>query len=217
MSHPLPRRLARVGRDPDNGRGFLPSRRISPRRTNCQPMGYLRGCIRHDFSRHSDDTARFGPEDRRAYCDDDMCNERREASLARLNRAAVRTALRYDSFTRANHGTRSAKGASVYLVDERNHRFLPVPELLRDSIRCGRGARAIRKYVPHIPRPSDAHKLAFARGMDHLQYASFIIGNGDLFHNPRLKLRLPINVGTRAPAAKRLIASLYVMLSGAHE
>ncbi len=123
------------------------------------------------------------------YCDDDMC-----MSVENVNRTpdqagdTYRFAIRL--FTRANHGPRSAKGASVYLVDERNRRFLPIPDRfaipLDIAVQPGQSVNTSLTF--HVP--SDAHTLAFAAGMDHLQYASFIIGNGDLFHNPRLKLRI---------------------------
>ncbi|HEY1947382.1 MAG TPA: hypothetical protein VGG97_10275 [Bryobacteraceae bacterium] len=38
--------------------------------------------------------------------------------------------------------------------------------------------------------PADARTLFFAGGLDGICYASFIIGNGDLLHKPRLKLRI---------------------------
>jgi hypothetical protein len=38
--------------------------------------------------------------------------------------------------------------------------------------------------------PSDARTLFFAGGLEGICYASFIIGNGDLLDNPRLKLRI---------------------------
>jgi hypothetical protein len=93
-------------------------------------------------------------------------------------------------FTRANHGLRSAKGASVYLTDERDRRFLPVhdPSATPFDVDVEPGKSVNTSLTFHVP--SDAKTLAFAAEMDHIQYASFIIGNGDLLHNPRLKLHI---------------------------
>ena len=124
-----------------------------------------------------------------SYCDDDMC-----MSVESVNRtpgqagSSYRFAIRL--FTRANHGPRSAKGASVYLTDERNRRFLPVydPPGTPFDVDVEPGQAINTSLTFHVP--SDARTLAFAAAMDHLQYASFVIGNGDLLHNPRLKLRI---------------------------
>lgn len=123
------------------------------------------------------------------YCDDDMC-----MSVESVTRTPVQAGSSYRFairlFTRANHGPRSAKGASVYLTDERNRRFLPVydPAATPFDVEVEPGQSVNISLTFHVP--SDARTLAFAAGMDHIQYASFIIGNGDLLHNPRLKLRL---------------------------
>ena len=123
------------------------------------------------------------------YCDDDMC-----MSVESVSRAPEQTGTSYRFgirlFTKANHGPRSAKGASVYLVDERGRRFLPAPD---DSatpfdVDVESGQSVNTSLTFHVP--PDARTLAFAAAKDHLQYASFMIGNGDLLHNPRLKLRL---------------------------
>ena len=123
------------------------------------------------------------------YCDDDMC-----MSVESVIRMPEQTGSSYrfaiQLFTHANYGPRSAKGASVYMIDERGRHFLPLPD---DSatpfdIDVEPGQSVNTSLTFHIP--SDARTLAFAAAMDHLQYASFIIGNGDLLHNPRLKLRL---------------------------
>jgi hypothetical protein len=123
------------------------------------------------------------------YCDDDMCMS--VESVSRMPEQAgssYRFGIRL--FTRANHGPRSAKGASVYLTDERNRRFLPVydPSAAPFDVDVEPGKSVNTSLTFHVP--SDAHTLALAAGMDRIQYASFIIGNGDLLHNPRLKLRL---------------------------
>ncbi len=123
------------------------------------------------------------------YCDDDMCMS--VESVSRMPEQAgssYRFGIRL--FTRANHGPRSAKGSSVYLTDERNRRFLPVydPSATPFDVDVEPGKSVSTSLTFHVP--SDAHTLAFAAGMDRIQYASFIIGNGDLLHKPRLKLRL---------------------------
>jgi hypothetical protein len=123
------------------------------------------------------------------YCDDDMCMS--VESVSRMPEQAgssYRFGIRL--FTRANHGSRSAKGASVYLTDKRNRRFLPVYDSSATpfDVDVEPGKAVNTSLTFHVP--SDAHSLAFAAGMERIQYASFIIGNGDLLHNPRLKLRL---------------------------
>jgi hypothetical protein len=123
------------------------------------------------------------------YCDDDMC-----MSVESISRTPEQAGSSYRFgirlFTRANHGPRSAKGSSVYLTDERNRRFLPVydPAASPFDVNVEPGKSVSTSLTFHIPL--DAHSLAFAAGMDRIQYASFIIGSGDLLHYPRLKLRL---------------------------
>jgi hypothetical protein len=124
------------------------------------------------------------------YCDDDLCMS--VESISRMPEPAgssYRLGIRL--FTRANYGPRSTKGSSVYLTDERNRRFLPVydPAATPFDVQLEPGEYISTSLTFHIP--SEAHTLAFAARMHRIQYASFIIGNGDLLHNPRLKLRLP--------------------------
>ncbi len=123
------------------------------------------------------------------YCEDDMCMSVETVSRTPDNTGtSYRFAIRLSS--RANQGLRSTKGASVYLIDERQRRFQP----LRDSsavpfntdLEPGKSVETALTF--HVP--SDAHTLSLAAGTDHIQYASFVIGNGDLFHNPRLKFRI---------------------------
>jgi hypothetical protein len=122
------------------------------------------------------------------YCDDDMC-----MSVESITRTPEQMGSSYRFgirlFSRANHGPRSAKGASVYLTDERNRRFLAAHDPAAtpfDVVEPGKSVSTSLTF--HVP--SDAHTLAFAARMDRIHYASFIIGSGDLLHNPRLKLRL---------------------------
>jgi hypothetical protein len=123
------------------------------------------------------------------YCDDDMCMS--VESISRMpEQAGTSYSFGIRLFSRANHGPRSAKGSSVYLTDDRNRRFPPVYDSAATpfDVDVQPGKFVSTSLTFHIP--SDAHTLAFAAGMDHIQYASFIIGNGDLLHHPRLKLRL---------------------------
>jgi hypothetical protein len=123
------------------------------------------------------------------YCDDDMCLSVESVTrLPEQDGSFYHFAIRL--FTRANYGPRSAKGASVYLTDERNRRFLPVydPSAAPFDVAVEPGSSVNTSLTFYVP--ADAHRLAFAAGMDRIQYASFIIGSGDLLHNPRLKLRL---------------------------
>ena len=123
------------------------------------------------------------------YCDDDMCMS---VESVTTTPEQAGTSYRFDIrlFTKANHGPRSTKGASLYLIDEHNRRFFPIPDNsatpFDTDIEPGQSVNTSLTF--HVP--SDARTLAFAAAMDHLQYASFIIGSGDLLHNPRLKLRL---------------------------
>jgi hypothetical protein len=123
------------------------------------------------------------------YCDDDMC-----MSVESVGRTPEQAGISYRFairlFSRANHGPRSAKGASVYLTDARNRRFLPQHDAsaIPFEVAVEPGKSVNTSLTFHVP--SDAGALVFAARMDRIQYASFIIGNGDLLHQPRLKLRL---------------------------
>lgn len=123
------------------------------------------------------------------YCDDDMC-----MSVESITRTPEQAGTSYrfaiQLFTHANYGPRSAKGASVYMIDERGRHFLPLPDdsAIPFDIDVEPGESVNTSLAFRVP--SDARTLAFAAAMDHLQYASFIIGNGDLLHKPRLELRL---------------------------
>jgi hypothetical protein len=123
------------------------------------------------------------------YCDDDWC-----MCIERINKTATPAGFSYELALRlsslANHGPRSAKGAWIYLADERNRRFLPVPDssaIPFDAAIQPHGS-VDTSLTFHVP--SDARTLFFAGGLDGIRYASFIIGNGDLLHKPRLKLRI---------------------------
>jgi hypothetical protein len=123
------------------------------------------------------------------YCDDDLC-----MSVESVSRIPEASAIAYHFairlFSRANTGPRSAKGASAYLTDQRNRRYLPVYDPsatpFDTAVRPGESVRTSLTFKA----PADARALAIAVGMDHIQYASFIIGIGDLLRKPRLKLRI---------------------------
>lgn len=121
------------------------------------------------------------------YCDDDLCM----TVLNRSRTAADGTAReRFDVrlSSRANRGTRSARGAHVYLTDDHGVRFplvdaSPVPFDVNVD--------------PHRPLdtslsfdvPPDTHKLYFEVWSNGLSYGSFIIGGRGPWQ-PLLKLAL---------------------------
>jgi hypothetical protein len=123
------------------------------------------------------------------YCDDDLCMIVRSVS-ATPGPAGVTYRFAIRLFTRANQGTRSAKGATAYLTDQRNRRFPPVydPSAIPFDVAIEPGQSVSTSLTFTVP--ADAHALVFGVGVDRIQYASFIIGNGDLLHHPRLKLRI---------------------------
>lgn len=132
-----------------------------------------------------DSTLRIG----KFYCDDDWC-----MSVQQVDRTPAGTdiAWRLDLrlFSDAHHGPRSAQGASVYLTDGRR-RFYPRHDA---GAQAFFGRIAPQQTVPAsltFDVPANAGPLYFAGEMEHLQYASFIIGSGDLLGRPRLRLRLP--------------------------
>ena len=139
-------------------------------------------------------SARLAPHERtlktgRLYCDDDVCMSVERYSITPEPKGRVyRFEIRLSSL--ANRGVRSAKGFSPYLTDEQNRRF---PAIRNESSRpfdvdLQPGSALNTSITFHAP--SDARNLALAVVADRIQYASFVIGNGDLLHNPRLKLRL---------------------------
>jgi hypothetical protein len=123
------------------------------------------------------------------YCDDDVC-----MSVEGISRTPAAAGLTYRLsvrlFSRANHGPRSAKGASIYLTDDRHRRFLPVsdPSVPPFDVVMQPGG-SVRTLLTFNVAP-DAGPLFFSAGFDHLQYASFIIGNGDLLHKPRVRFQI---------------------------
>ncbi|HXE64507.1 MAG TPA: hypothetical protein VN519_13270 [Bryobacteraceae bacterium] len=123
------------------------------------------------------------------YCDDDLC-----MTIESYTRSSEQAGSLYRFQVRlsslANRGVRSTKGFSVYMTDERDRRFPMVPDHSTTPFDADiePGKTAATSLTFRVP--SDARNLAIAAAADHLQYASFVIGNGDLLHHPRLKLRL---------------------------
>jgi hypothetical protein len=123
------------------------------------------------------------------YCVDDWC-----MSVERVSKtpAAAGIAYRLDVrlFSRANRTPQSARGASVYLMDEMGRRYPQVQDSsaipLDVVLRPGEAVETSLTFDV----PSDAKGLVFAGGMDRIRYASFIIGSPDMLHKPILKLRI---------------------------
>ena len=78
----------------------------------------------------------------------------------------------------------------MYLTVQNNRRFLPVhdPTAIPFDVDLEPGKPVSTSLTFHVPE--DAGALYFAAGTDGIQYASFIIGNGDLLHNPRVRFRI---------------------------
>jgi hypothetical protein len=120
------------------------------------------------------------------YCDDDLC-----MTVVNVSQTPVRDGIR-ERFnvrlsSRANHGTRSAKGAEVYLADDRNRKFRlldtsPVP--FDVDVDPGQSVDTALTFDV----PSAARKLYFEVRMERITYASFIVGNSHAPWQPLLKL-----------------------------
>ena len=124
------------------------------------------------------------------FCDDDLCGSIESITRTPVTSGEVGVRLGFRLFSRANRGPRSAKGVSLYLSDQRDRRFFPV-----------RGSSVIPFDVAIQPGqsldtslsfkvPSNARSLFFNAGVDRVQYASFVIGNGDLLGRPRIRIRI---------------------------
>ena len=127
------------------------------------------------------------------YCDGDMC-----MSVESITRTVEQSRMSYRFgvrlFSLANHQPRSTKGATVYLADDRNRRFLPVSDPsaipFDTDLQPGQSVNTSLSFT----LPLNARGLVFSARMDRIQYASFIFGNGgDLLGRPRLKFRLPVD------------------------
>jgi len=124
-----------------------------------------------------------------AYCDDDW-----GMSVQSVNRTpapdGVSYALALRLSSRALHGPRSARGAWVYLTDERGHRFLPVhgPSAVPLDVVLRPGESIATTLTFHVLR--DARELFFTGGVEGISYASLLIGNGHLLRRPRIRFRI---------------------------
>jgi hypothetical protein len=91
--------------------------------------------------------------------------------------------------SRANHGARSAKGALVYLTDERHREYFPVSASPRPFDAAIEPGRAVHTTLT-FQMPPDAGKPNFEVRMDRIGYSSFIIGSRELLRRPMLTLAL---------------------------
>ena len=123
------------------------------------------------------------------FCDDDMCGSV-ENIVKTPAQGEVTYRLDFRLFSKANHGPRSTRGAAVYLTDDRNRRFLPVHDssAIPFNVAIQPGQSVNTSLTFNVP--ADASTLFFAASMERIQYASFVIGNGDLLHKPRIRLRI---------------------------
>jgi hypothetical protein len=122
------------------------------------------------------------------YCDDDLC-----MSVLNVNKTPqhdstlYRMAIRLSS--RANHGPRSAKGALVYLTDERHREFFPVdasPVSFDATVDPGQSVDTSLTFE----LPPDAGRPNFEVRVDRIGYTSFIIGSRELLRKPMLTLAI---------------------------
>jgi hypothetical protein len=120
------------------------------------------------------------------YCVDDLCMTvlnvaRTPADGGFQEQFGVRLS------SRANHGSRSAKGAEVYLTDDRNRKFRLVdasPLPFEADVDPGKSVDTRLSFDV----PSDARKLYFAVRMEGITYGSLMIGSGETPWQPLLKL-----------------------------
>jgi hypothetical protein len=124
------------------------------------------------------------------FCDDDMCASIQSVGKTPAASGEVAYQLGFRLFSKANRGPRSTRGATVYLADDRNRRFQPVPDssAIPFDVAIQPGQTVNTSLTFNVP--SDARTLFFAARMERMQYASFVIGNGDLVHKPRIRLRI---------------------------
>jgi hypothetical protein len=122
------------------------------------------------------------------YCDDDLC-----MSVLGVKKDPGPEMTRYSMHvrlsSRANHGARSAKGALVYLTDERHREFFPVsvsPVPFDAAIEPGQAVDTALTFQI----PPDAGKPSFEVRIDRIGYTSFIIGSRELLRKPMLTLAL---------------------------
>jgi hypothetical protein len=124
------------------------------------------------------------------HCDDDWCMS--VDSIAKTPTASGRLNYRLavHIFSRANHGPRSAKGAWLYLTDERGRRFGLAPDASAVPFDVALEPHESVATSLTFNVPLDARGLQLSGGLDGISLASFMIGNGDLLHQPRMQLRI---------------------------
>jgi hypothetical protein len=124
------------------------------------------------------------------FCDDDLCGSIENVDKTTSTSGEVTYRLGFRLFSKANRGQRSAKGATIYLTDEHNRRFLPVhdPSAIPFDVAIPPGHSVNTSFTFNVP--PNAHTLFFAARMDRVSPASFMIGNGDLLHKPRISFRI---------------------------
>jgi hypothetical protein len=124
------------------------------------------------------------------HCDDDWCMS--VDNITRTPGASGEVAYRLGVrvFSLAHRGPRSAKGAWLYLSDERGRHFalVPDPSAIPFDMVLHPGESVATALTFNVP--VDARQLYFTGGVEGISYASFIIGNGDLLHKPRIKFRI---------------------------
>lgn len=123
------------------------------------------------------------------YCDDDWCMSFEGISkISTQAGASYRLNLRL--FSLAHRTPQSARGAWVCLTDDQNHRYPPVddPSVPPFDVQLDPGQSVATSLTFDLP--ADTKRLFFAGGMKSISYASFIIGNPDLLHKPRLELQI---------------------------
>jgi hypothetical protein len=97
-------------------------------------------------------------------------------------------AWRADIQSRASHAAKRDGGVGVSNRSARP----PVPSRqrsFRSSVRCDAQARRVREHLPHL-QGARRRAGSFFTGDVGIVYASFIVGNGDLIHKPRVKYRI---------------------------
>ena len=124
------------------------------------------------------------------FCDDDVCGSIESITRTPAASGDVSYRLGFRLFSKANLGLQSTKGAAIYLADEHNRRFLPIPD--PSAIPFDVAIQPVQSVNSSLTFnvPSDARPLFFNVGVNSIQYASFVIGNGDLLHKPRIRFRL---------------------------
>jgi len=124
------------------------------------------------------------------FCDDDMCGSIENIVKTPSAPGEVTYRLDFRLFSKANHGPRSTRGAAVYLTDDRNRCFLPVHDssAIPFDVAIQPGQSVNTSLTFNVP--ADTRTLFFAASMERIQYASFVIGNGDLLHKPRTRFRI---------------------------